>query len=85
MRSEEPIRPHSTEQGRAATVHGRSHTTLYGPARAGVLHRLQRRCYKQRLERHSRPYQGRLAAMRWPERELVFDGENPTPLPRTQI
>ena len=33
--------------------------------------------YKQRLQNHEPPYHGRLAAMRWPERTLVFDGEAP--------
>jgi hypothetical protein len=33
--------------------------------------------FKQRHLGHEPPYHGRLAAMRWPERELVFDGEEP--------
>lgn len=33
--------------------------------------------FKQRRLNHQPPYQGRLAAMRWPERTLVFDGEAP--------
>ncbi len=33
--------------------------------------------FKQRLLNQEPPYQGRLAAMRWPERTLVFDGEAP--------
>ena len=31
--------------------------------------------FAQRHAGHEPPYHGRLAAMRWPERELVFDGE----------
>lgn len=38
--------------------------------------------WKQRQLGHEPPYQGRLAAMRWPERELVYDGEAPRPLGR---
>src|SRR5437588_10320970 len=33
--------------------------------------------YKERRLRDKPPYQGRLAAMRWPERTLVFDGAAP--------
>ena len=36
--------------------------------------------YKQRLLNHEPPYHGRLAAMRWPERTLVYDGEDPRPV-----
>lgn len=36
--------------------------------------------YRQRTLNHPEPFHGRLAAMRWPERELVFDGEVPAPL-----
>ncbi len=33
--------------------------------------------FVQRHAGHEPPFHGRLAAMRWPERELVFDGEDP--------
>ena len=33
--------------------------------------------YKQRRLRHGPPFHGRLAAMRWPERVLVYDAEEP--------
>jgi len=33
--------------------------------------------YRQRRAKHPPPYHGRLAAMRWPERELVYDSEDP--------
>lgn len=36
--------------------------------------------YKQRQLGHEPPFHGRLAAMRWPERVLVYDGEAPRPL-----
>lgn len=36
--------------------------------------------YKQRMRNHQPPFHGRLAAIRWPERELVFDAEAPTPV-----
>jgi len=39
--------------------------------------------YKQRLQNHAPPYHGRLAAMRWPERTLVYDGEDPAPVTKT--
>ena len=41
--------------------------------------------YKQRLLRHELPFQGRLAAMRWPERELVFDGDAPESLSLIEV
>jgi hypothetical protein len=41
--------------------------------------------YKQRRLGHEPPYHGRLAALRWPERELVFDGEAPGPLRLKEI
>ena len=37
--------------------------------------------WKERSLGHPRPYHGRLAALRWPERELVFDGPDPGALP----
>lgn len=36
--------------------------------------------YRQRILNHPKPFHGRLAAMRWPERELIFDGDVPAPL-----
>jgi len=33
--------------------------------------------YKQRRLNHEPPFHGRLAAMRWPERELVYDADAP--------
>lgn len=36
--------------------------------------------YKERHRGHAPPFHGRLAAMRWPERELLFDGDEPQPL-----
>ncbi len=36
--------------------------------------------WKQRRSGHEPPYHGRLAAMRWPERELVYDDDAPRPL-----
>ena len=33
--------------------------------------------FKQRHRGHEAPFHGRLAAMRWPERELVFDADEP--------
>jgi hypothetical protein len=36
--------------------------------------------YKQRRLNHEPPFHGRLAAMRWPERELVYDADAPEPL-----
>ena len=33
--------------------------------------------FKERKRAADRPYQGRLAALRWPERRLVFDGMDP--------
>ena len=36
--------------------------------------------YKQRSLNHEPPYHARLAAMRWPERTLVFDGDDPIPV-----
>jgi len=41
--------------------------------------------FKQRLLNHEPPYQGRLAAMRWPERTLVFDGEDPVGQPVAEL
>jgi hypothetical protein len=37
--------------------------------------------FKQRHLGHDAPYHSRLCAMRWPERELVFDADEPAPLP----
>lgn len=36
--------------------------------------------YRERLENPAGPFQGRLAAVRWPERELVFDDGERLPL-----
>jgi hypothetical protein len=36
--------------------------------------------FKQRHLGHPQPYHSRLCAMRWPERELVFDADEPAPL-----
>jgi hypothetical protein len=33
--------------------------------------------FKEKFLGHEPPFQGRLAALRWPERELVYDGEDP--------
>jgi hypothetical protein len=41
--------------------------------------------FKQRLLRQEPPHQGRLAAIRWPERTLVFDGEDPDELPLGEL
>jgi hypothetical protein len=41
--------------------------------------------FKQRLLGHKPPYQGRLAALQWPERTLVFDGDDPDELPLEEL
>jgi hypothetical protein len=41
--------------------------------------------YKFREQNHAPPYHGRLAAMRWPERELVYDGDDPVGAPRKDL
>ena len=41
--------------------------------------------YKERRGNHTPPFQGRLAAIRWPERELVFDAEAPVSLDRLVV
>jgi hypothetical protein len=37
--------------------------------------------YKQRQLQHVPPFHGRLAAMRWPEREIVYDADQPATPP----